>query len=226
MKGRDDDRQPAVRRVRGPASPDAAEHETPPRARISWAGATPAARPPPERGPGVCWRLTTKSGRALCNAGRGFGGTEDHDRRHRRRAFGHTLGHRRLSAVPFFVPRTPWREAGVPSGYDIAEKLGYALANLSARRWASSTSASPTSGSPAALAFGYVYREADTPHAAALAFGGVSLHRIQAAMLAAFTIILMRGALLAVIALIATSFAAIWLLMAGPRVGGIMVRPA
>lgn len=36
-------------------------------------------------------------------------------------------------------------------------------------------------------------------------------------MLCGFTIILMRGALLAIIALIATSFTAIAVLMAGPR---------
>lgn len=79
------------------------------------------------------------------------------------------------------------------SGYDTAEKLDYALANLSA----------PTVGElylgfsyvgivAGAFAIGYAYSEANTPHAAALAFGGVSLRRIQTAMLAGFTIILMR----------------------------------
>jgi len=134
--------------------------------------------------------------------------------------FGHTLGHQLLSALLFFVPRAWWEGKAVPSGYYTAEKLGYHSTNLSA----------PTMGElyldfsyvgviVGAFAIGYVYRKADTAYAAALAFGGVSLHRIQAAMLAGFTIILLRGALLAVVALIATSFAAIWLLMVGPRVG-------
>jgi hypothetical protein len=73
---------------------------------------------------------------------------------------------------------------------------------------------------------GYVYRKADTLYAASLAFGGISLHRIQAAMLAGFTIILMRGSLLAVISTIATSFAAVGLLMLGPRVSRIFARKA
>lgn len=132
--------------------------------------------------------------------------------------FGHTLGHQLLSALLFFVPRAVWEGKAVPSGYYTAEKLGFHFTNLSA----------PTPGELyldfsypgvviGALAVGYAYRKADTLYAASLAFGGVSLHRIQAAMLAGFTIILMRGALLAVIALIATSFAANVLLMVAPR---------
>ena len=133
--------------------------------------------------------------------------------------FGHTLGHQIASALMFFVPRSLWEGKALPSGAYTAEKLGYAFTNLSA----------PAPGElylefsyvgvvVGALAIGYVYRKADTLYAASLAFGGISLHRIQTAMLAGFTIILMRGSLLAIISTIATCFTAIWLLMAGPKV--------
>lgn len=127
----------------------------------------------------------------------------------------------------FFVPRSLWEGKALPSGAYTAEKLGYAFTNLSA----------PAPGELylefsyvgvvlGAVAMGYVYRKADTLYAASLAFGGISLHRIQAAMLAGFTIILMRGSLLAVISTIATSFAAVGLLMLGPRVSRIFARKA
>lgn len=133
--------------------------------------------------------------------------------------FGHTLGHQIASALLFFVPRSWWEGKALASGHYTAEKLGYAFTNLSA----------PAPGElylefsyigvvVGALAIGYVYRKADTLYAASLAFGGVSLHRIQASLLAGFTIILMRGSLLAVISTIATCFAAIWMLMIGPKV--------
>jgi hypothetical protein len=133
--------------------------------------------------------------------------------------FGHTLGHQIASGLLFFVPRSLWEGKALASGHYTAEKLGYAFTNLSA----------PAPGELylefsyvgvviGALAIGYVYRKADTLYAASLAFGGISLHRIQTAMLAGFTIILMRGSLLAIISTIATCFTAIWLLMAGPKV--------
>lgn len=133
--------------------------------------------------------------------------------------FGHTLGHQIASGLLFFVPRASWEGKALPSGAYTAEKLGYAFTNLSA----------PAPGELylefsylgvvlGALGIGYVYRRADTLYAASLAFGGISLHRIQTAMLAGFTIILMRGSLLAIISTIATCFGAIWLLMVGPRV--------
>lgn len=132
--------------------------------------------------------------------------------------FGYTFGHQLLSAMLFFVPRPLWESKARPTGYYTAEKLGHYFTNLSA----------PAMGELyldfsylgvviGGLVIGYLYRKADTLYAAALAFGGVSLHRIQVAMLCGFTIILFRGALLAVIALIATSFTAIAILMAGPR---------
>jgi hypothetical protein len=45
-------------------------------------------------------------------------------------------------------------------------------------------------------------------------------------MLAGFTIILMRGSLLAIISTIVTSFAAIWIIMAGPKALGLLLRRA
>lgn len=133
--------------------------------------------------------------------------------------FGHTLGHQIASGLLFFVPRALWDGKALASGHYTADKLGYGFTNLSA----------PAPGELylefsyfgvilGALAIGYVYRRADTLYAASLAFGGISLHRIQTAMLAGFTIILMRGSLLAIISTIATCFTAIWLLMAGPKV--------
>jgi hypothetical protein len=141
--------------------------------------------------------------------------------------FGHTFGHQIASALMFFVPRSLWEGKALPSGAYTAEMLGYAFTNLSA----------PAPGELylefsyvgvvlGALAIGYIYRKADTLYAASLAFGGVSLHRIQAAMLAGFTIILMRGSLLAIISTIFTSFAAIWILTAGPKLLGILLRRA
>jgi hypothetical protein len=139
--------------------------------------------------------------------------------------FGHTLGHQIASALFFFVPRYLWEAKALPSGAYTAEKLGYAFTNLSA----------PAPGElylefsyvgvvVGAFVLGYVYRKADTLYAASLAFGGISLHRIQTAMLAGFTIILMRGSLLAVISTIATSFVAVWLIMAGPKVMRIFFK--
>lgn len=133
---------------------------------------------------------------------------------------GHTFGHQLLSALLFFVPRSMWQGKAHPTGYYTAEHLGHYFTNLSA----------PIMGElyldfsylgviVGGVAIGFLYRKADTLYAAALAFGGISLHRIQVALLCGFTIILFRGALLAVIALIATSFTAIAVLIAGPRVG-------
>lgn len=133
--------------------------------------------------------------------------------------FGHTLGHQIASALLFFVPRSWWEGKALASSTYTAEKLGYAFTNLSA----------PAPGELylefsyvgvviGALALGYVYRKADTLYVASLAFGGISLHRIQTAMLAGFTIILMRGSLLAIISTIATCFGVIWLLMVGPKI--------
>jgi oligosaccharide repeat unit polymerase len=138
--------------------------------------------------------------------------------------FGYTLGRQLGSALLFFVPRSLWEGKAYPTGYYTAEKLGYHFTNLSA----------PAVGELyldfsylgvvlGGLAIGYVYRKADTLYAAALAFGGVSLHRILTAMLCGFTIILMRGALLAIIALIATSFVAIALLIVGPRLARFLL---
>lgn len=133
--------------------------------------------------------------------------------------YGHTLGHQIASGLLFFVPRAWWEGKALPSGAYTAEMLGYAFTNLSA----------PAPGELylefsyvgvllGALGIGYVYRRADALYAASLAFGGISLHRIQTAMLAGFTIILFRGSLLAIISTIAICFGAIWLLMVGPKV--------
>lgn len=141
--------------------------------------------------------------------------------------FGHTFGHQLLSAALFFVPRGIWEDKALASGAYTATKLGQAFTNLSA----------PTMGELyldfsyfgvvlGGIIIGYLYKKTDTLFAAALAFGGVNLYRILTAMVCGFTIILMRGALLAVIGMIATSLASIGFLIAAPRLrAALMSKP-
>lgn len=113
--------------------------------------------------------------------------------------YGHTFGKQLLSSALFFIPRGLWDNKGVSSGQMIAEALGYRFTNLStpfpAEMYLDFSFAGVLFGG---LLVGYVYRRLDYVCGAAIDYGRPSLHLIMVALIAGFSMFLMRGSLYAV----------------------------
>ncbi len=139
--------------------------------------------------------------------------------------FGHTYGNQILSAVLFFIPRSIWPDKGYATGRFTSTALGFDFNNLSAPI----ISELYIDGSfflviLGALALGYAYKRFDVLMAAAFEVGGVTLYRLLMALICGFTIILMRGALLAVMSPIATSVGGLFLVIKAPQLASWLMR--
>jgi hypothetical protein len=143
---------------------------------------------------------------------------------------GHTFGRQLLSAALFFVPRDVWPDKGVSSGQMIGEALGYRFTNLSTPFPAEAYVDFSFAGVIlAGLGVGYVYRRLDYVLGAAIAFGRPSLHLILVALIAGFSMFLMRGSLYAVTNIFVPLLVMIVLLIKAPliaeRLAGWRRRP-
>ncbi|MGZ9034907.1 MAG: hypothetical protein ACXW25_10950, partial [Rhodospirillales bacterium] len=140
--------------------------------------------------------------------------------------FGHTYGRQIASAVLFFVPRSIWSGKSFATGSVTSEALGFRFNNLSApiiaELYIDGSFIAVIFG---ALALGYGYRRLDYLFTAANDIGGVTLYRVLLALICGFTIILMRGSLLGVMAPIAPSVGVILATIHGPRWASRLMRP-
>lgn len=139
--------------------------------------------------------------------------------------FGHTYGNQILSAALFFVPRSIWSGKGYATGNFTSSMLGFKFNNLSSPI----ISELYIDGSfflvvLGALALGYAYKRFDILMTAAFEVGGVTLYRLLMALICGFTIILMRGALLAVMSPIATSVGLVFLVIKAPQLASWLMR--
>ncbi len=139
--------------------------------------------------------------------------------------FGYTYGRQILSAALYFVPRSIWSGKSMATGVMTSSALGFRFNNLSspiiAELYIDGSFFGVILG---ALAVGYGYRRLDYIFTAANDFGGVTLYRVLLALICGFTIILMRGSLLGVMAPVATSIGAVFLIIKAPRLVAMILR--
>jgi hypothetical protein len=132
--------------------------------------------------------------------------------------FGHTYGRQAASAILYFVPRSVWSGKSLATGHMTSMALGFDFNNLSApiiaELYVDGSFFAVVLG---ALALGYGYRRLDYLFTAANDIGGVTLYRVLLALVCGFTIILMRGSLLGVIAPVATSIGSVYLAIKAPQ---------
>jgi hypothetical protein len=132
--------------------------------------------------------------------------------------FGHTYGRQLASAILYFVPRGVWSGKSLATGAVTSEALGFRFNNLSAPIIAELyVDGSFFAVILGALALGYGYRRLDYLFSAADAAGQLTLYRVLLALVCGFTIILMRGSLLGVMAPVATSIGAVYLAIKAPQ---------
>ncbi len=139
--------------------------------------------------------------------------------------FGHTYGRQLASAVLFFVPRGIWSGKSLATGNMTSLALGFDFNNLSApiiaELYIDGAFFAVILG---AFAIGYAYRRLDYLFTAASDIGGVTLYRVLLALVCGFSIILMRGSLLGVIAPVASSIGAVYLVIKAPQWGARLMR--
>lgn len=132
--------------------------------------------------------------------------------------FGHSYGRQLASAVLFFVPRGIWSGKSLATGNVTSSALGFRFNNLSAPIIAELyIDGSFFAVILGAFAIGYAYRRLDCLFTAANDVGGVTLYRVLLALVCGFTIILMRGSLLGVMAPVASSIGAVYLVIKAPE---------
>ncbi|ROS78676.1 hypothetical protein EDF32_0578 [Cellulomonas sp. PhB143] len=123
--------------------------------------------------------------------------------------YGPTWGRQLLGVVFFWVPRSIWPGKPVGTGVLLAEYRGYTFQNLSAPIWAEAV---VNGGLVAALivllGLGYLIRAIDRRVPEALASGSVLA--VAAATLPAYSIILLRGSLLAASGILIVMLASLW----------------
>lgn len=128
--------------------------------------------------------------------------------------YGHTLGRQAMSAALFFVPRQFWPDKGWPTGKMTADALGFGYTNLSAPIVAELyVDWSFLGVAIGGFLIGFLYRKLDHISAVAIGGSGITLNRILVAVVCGFTIIVMRGSLLAIISPIFVSLASIVMVM-------------
>lgn len=139
--------------------------------------------------------------------------------------FGHTYGRQLATSVLFFVPRSVWSGKSLATGTVTSEALGFRFNNLSApiiaELYIDGSFFAVVLG---ALALGYGYRRLDYLFSAADAAGQLTLYRVLLALVCGFTIILMRGSLLGIMAPVATSIGAVYLAIKAPQWAARLMR--
>lgn len=126
---------------------------------------------------------------------------------------GADYGHQVLGAVGFAVPRAVWENKARPTGEVLAEYSGFHFTNLSAPLWAEGFIALGFLGVAALFAlFGLVMGRGDRAVLTSLRRGELLIGAILIPPLAAYSLIVLRGSLLAAAGQGVTLVVVLWLL--------------